>query len=109
MLKFIILGLVMVFAMMSQADAWELDRIGVEGVIQDINREAWVKTHTSGKQYASLSISIQGQCVSNCVRPINGHEDAVQVSEVRTSLPDEFEARVLHVNGMKVGEGYGKK
>lgn len=74
----------------SGAGAWDLPKIGPEGSIEEMRQMQWVKEHTPGRQYASLSISIQGQCVHDCLRPIDGKEDAVQISRERTSRPDEY-------------------
>ena len=42
------------------------------------------------REDAGLSIKVQGHCVDDCVKPIDGGENSVQISDTRTSLPDEY-------------------
>ena len=74
----------------STSHAWPIERVGVEGVIQDTERAQWVKEHTPGREYAGLSVHVQGKCVSNCARPIDGREDSIEISDARTSMPEEY-------------------
>lgn len=85
------------------AQGWQFPKVGAEGGIEEMRQMQWVKEHSL---HASISVHIQGQCVHNCVRPIDGAEDSVQISDARTGLPDEFEERVAHINKMK--ERYGR-
>ena len=88
------------------AHAWDLPKVGAEGAIEEMHQIQWVKDHAPGREYAGLPINIQGKCIHDCARPIDGAEDSVQISRDRTSPPDEFETRVANLD--KRGERYGR-
>ncbi len=42
------------------------------------------------KVAGGYKITVQGHCVRGCFKPLDGREDAIEISQARTGLPDEY-------------------
>lgn len=91
----IFVGLMISFAIMSQADAWELPKVGAEGAIEEMRQAQWVKDHAPGREYAGLSITIQGQCIHDCYKSDRGADTRAMADDWKRQTSEEERSKYV--------------
>lgn len=85
------------------AEAWQFPKVGAEGAIEEMHQHEWLEAH-KGQIYtnSALSIHVQNKYIETGVKPIDGAEDSIQISDARTGLPAEY----IEIPKKPMGERY---
>lgn len=99
MFKYIIIALL--YSTAAQAEPFiTFDNPGIT------REERLIKLQVEKHRESAFSMHVQGKCINNCAKPIDGSDPAIDIAQAKPGTSEEFETLVANINSTKMGENY---
>lgn len=95
MLIFLLVTVSCTVSGIQSAHAWGLPKVGAEGSIEEMRQMQWVKDHAPGREYARLSITVQGQCIHDCYKSDRGADTRAMADDWKKQTSEEERSKYV--------------